>query len=875
MAESSSSSQRETIFEERKELMVSSINGGYPVLRNSHFLKPSVSHYGNEVSSLLTHNHPTITDPNKLPLKAHFRGWRNPLEKWVSWVDSLETLHQATWEKTGIYEAIMASKCRVRRDKALIFALGERWCSHTKTLVFPWGEATITLEDLRVLGGFSVLGEPVMMKLGDQESIFMERRLEEATYEAVTANANKATTNSWLEYFMGKGGMFEHQGFLSYWLTQFVFPQECYFVGRHVFPIAIRLAKGIELALAPAVLASIYRDLSLLNEELNAAKTEFGSNKVINLTAPFKFFQLWAWERFPALAPIHPIWLTNTSPRAARWDNLKKVPIDNLSLALDSAGESFKWRPYVSSVHNLLFPKFNLYREKRVLVDQHLEKELQTFALCLRVSELVGTNCIEQYLPHRVAKQFGFDQDIPCHVARCNGSAVDAWRNYSRKIGDMKLYLPSDHFVPGVTMQYLKWWQRSIKKEMEMRPCNKRKRDTRRLPGDNNQIHPFVLAAQAPSSNAGGAEMLNNNNQFHQFLPPTQEPSPNVGAVKMENNNNQVHPFLLAPQAPSSNVGGAEMVNNNNQLHQFLPPTQEPSSNVGAAKMENNNIQVHQFLPPTQDPSSSLYAAEMEGNNQAHQFLFPTQDPCWNLDYPELEDFTIQGQQDDDAVNVWACTSVETLSISQEQAIVPPQIAPPSPVIGLMAGNEQASPSSAHKGVAPQIELASLVVGPISQDQIMPSPKIEPAAPGNVVASTSVEALPSSSNAGGGLVPKLELALPVVDPLPTLSIPTSNAAGRVVPKIEQTQIDIIDLDPEPEHPGQTSSLAEQNGAAGNRKEIVPKREPVPPEIIDLDSESEENPCRSEEDGRGGGISSLEARLNRLEGVIAELRRREG
>jgi hypothetical protein len=31
----------------------------------------------------------------------------------------------------------------------------------------------------------------------------------------------------------------------------------------------------------------------------------------------------------------------------------------------------------------------------------------------LRVSELVGFDAIEQYLPHRVAMQFGMDHDVP------------------------------------------------------------------------------------------------------------------------------------------------------------------------------------------------------------------------------------------------------------------------------------------------------------------------------------------------------------------------------------------------------------------------------------------------------------------------------
>ncbi|KAK9268706.1 hypothetical protein L1049_000467 [Liquidambar formosana] len=53
-----------------------------------------------------------------------------------------------------------------------------------------------------------------------------------------------------------------------------------------------------------------------------------------------------------------------------------------------------------------------------------------------RVCELVGIDCIEQYLPHRVAMQFGMDQDIPGHVARCNETPEVAWRSYRGEFDD-------------------------------------------------------------------------------------------------------------------------------------------------------------------------------------------------------------------------------------------------------------------------------------------------------------------------------------------------------------------------------------------------------------------------------------------------------
>lgn len=44
----------------------------------------------------------------------------------------------------------------------LVIALAGKWCLGTNTFILPWGESTVTLEDMLVLGGFSVLGHCVL-----------------------------------------------------------------------------------------------------------------------------------------------------------------------------------------------------------------------------------------------------------------------------------------------------------------------------------------------------------------------------------------------------------------------------------------------------------------------------------------------------------------------------------------------------------------------------------------------------------------------------------------------------------------------------------------------------------------------------------------
>ncbi|GMY24747.1 serine/threonine-protein phosphatase 7 long form like [Fagus crenata] len=325
-------------------------------------------------------------------------------------------LHQATWKRAGIYEAVLNSMYQIRRDSDLLFGFAKRWCSETNTFIFPWGEATITLEDTMVLGGYSVFGDSVLCSVESEELKETENNLKEMQAVLRKTKAKKVCQALWLKKFMDSDSKFEHEAFLSYWLSRYVFQNAGKSIRDCVFSIAIHLARGRKIALAPAVLASIYKDLSLLKEKIVASNKlesddEDGGLK-LRIFSQFHLVQIWAWERFLELRP-NPKVINYGDTRMARWDQVKGLEIESVRLALDSAGESFQWRPYAMAVNDCNFPKFYAEKEMFVSVGLGLDEELQSFARCLRVSELVGLGCIEQYLPHRVAMQFGLDQDLP------------------------------------------------------------------------------------------------------------------------------------------------------------------------------------------------------------------------------------------------------------------------------------------------------------------------------------------------------------------------------------------------------------------------------------------------------------------------------
>jgi hypothetical protein len=330
--------------------------------------------------------------------------------------------------------------------------------------VFPFGEATITLEDVIVLGGYSLFGYPVFTSLEDREMREVEQKLIAARQEK-SINSWTPSTSMWMDIFIGSGSEIEHEAFLATWLSIFVFPHKYYVVKSCLFRIAVLLARGYPIALAPAVLASLYKDLSLFKKQivhLNKVPDKFPLVLEVNVQSPVYLVQVWVWERFKNLQP-QPKWINNGDHVLLRWHMVKPLKIKNVRLELDSAIDDFIWRPYVHFAYKCRV----FYPNDEILVplkEDLMDEQMRSFVICLRVSELVGLESIEQYLPHRVAMQFGFDQDVPGHVSRFNVTKAIAWKNYSRPLSDSDktLYFPSRYFKADVTTCYANWWKKSL-----------------------------------------------------------------------------------------------------------------------------------------------------------------------------------------------------------------------------------------------------------------------------------------------------------------------------------------------------------------------------------------------------------------------------
>ncbi|XP_011009306.1 PREDICTED: uncharacterized protein LOC105114456 [Populus euphratica] len=239
---------------------------------------------------------PETSQRNNFPLKVSSISWTRPQENWITWVSRMQSKYQAAWKKSAI----------------------------------------ITLEDVIVLGGYSVLGSPVSCSVENREWKVIEEKLMDARKEVVRSRARKACRLSWMKMFNNGGSEIEHEAFLALWLSRLVFQNSSHVIRKEVFPIAIRLARGNPIALAPAVLASIFRDLSQLKRAIVAGNVESRLERF----SPSQLVQLWARERFPILQP-RPDVLNLGGPRSARWDKATISKVENVRLALDSAAEGF------------------------------------------------------------------------------------------------------------------------------------------------------------------------------------------------------------------------------------------------------------------------------------------------------------------------------------------------------------------------------------------------------------------------------------------------------------------------------------------------------------------------------------------------------
>ncbi|KAK4409626.1 Serine/threonine-protein phosphatase 7 long form [Sesamum angolense] len=318
--------------------------------------------------------------------RADGKFWRNLREQ------DLPIRVQQILDQIGFYGVYRCG--RIQYDCHLITALVERWRSETHSFHFRVGEATITLQDVQVIWGLPIDGEPV-------SGTDLER-----------------TSVQWQEYCMQYIGFAPEDGALKGSRLQYPRAVALLLLGGTMCPDSsgnlvslLYLAKLEDIVAArnyswgSAVLAFLYRELCNASEKGKAV-----------IGGALQLVQIWAWSRIIPLCPglgaprVHmgPHQIDNNrvlpgAPYGAMWNcehtftRTVRTTVRVIRDILDEMQyDQFIWQPYdmESNVIMAYAGDFNpqLWRS---------------------ICPLIFYAIVEMHHPERVLRQFGMMQNIP------------------------------------------------------------------------------------------------------------------------------------------------------------------------------------------------------------------------------------------------------------------------------------------------------------------------------------------------------------------------------------------------------------------------------------------------------------------------------
>ncbi|KAE9447462.1 hypothetical protein C3L33_20640, partial [Rhododendron williamsianum] len=165
-------------------------------------------------------------------------------------------------------------------NKNLEFAWS-RWSTNTHSFAWAWGESGLSLEDVSILTRLSLRGGNIvdLAKFTREERDKVEALrtfhkqaqngpifTAQGVRKAATANAKKTSLGSWLRYFFKdlQPARIVAPGAARDFVVGPQYKQRFYMA---VFPLAVLLARGQPVALAPLFLGSLYRQLDLVHAD--------------------------------------------------------------------------------------------------------------------------------------------------------------------------------------------------------------------------------------------------------------------------------------------------------------------------------------------------------------------------------------------------------------------------------------------------------------------------------------------------------------------------------------------------------------------------------------------------------------------------------
>ncbi|KAG5561577.1 hypothetical protein RHGRI_004580 [Rhododendron griersonianum] len=409
---------------------------------------------------------------------------------WGDWVEAIlgnpESVH--ILRSSRALEPIRLSvELSIRRNNANVDSMVSRWSKDTHTFVFPWGDGGPTLQDTAVLMRLSTRGsvafDPSNLSSADARLVDCLRRAyteagkhgsrfdREGRVRAPPKSGTEPPVEQAAEFY---GKMYDSDlhlaGFLVYWLSFFVIPDFPYEgPNQTVFPLAVSLARGDFVPLEPLFLGSLFHRLDQVHTDTERSMGRYDLVSVVQT----QFLMAFCFEPLPSLAPSAAdlSWSEEPRPRIMRWSGASSTK--SWGKRVDDASR-FLPRPYAEPVEGTLPTSF--FSEDDRIVDFQTDGVavptscLSAFAAACPCS--LPALCAEGpravlYRPHRVARQFGYDQGAPGPAPPLR-SFVESLRRFTRAfVGELSegytiLVLPRNDWETFFTANNRLAWRRNL-----------------------------------------------------------------------------------------------------------------------------------------------------------------------------------------------------------------------------------------------------------------------------------------------------------------------------------------------------------------------------------------------------------------------------
>ncbi|CAN6568095.1 unnamed protein product [Malus baccata var. baccata] len=416
----------------------------------------------------------------------------------LEWTKTTLRTYANVLRQVDIYGVVAVSRYPFRYSSNVWKAFCELWGPLTNTFHQGNGEMSISLYDLKVIGGLPILSVPYEEFIPPNHDLCKKESYPSTLPELLRIHSQlckfygqkQIFWTQWLDHFyrgkiiyVGYGEknqrmspneqkIFKAQknllevtkegalaAFLAFWLCRFVLPSKGGKVRPETFPMACLMAQGSRVSLAPTVLGYIYHGLG----DIVSCPRGPGFTYI---SMPVHYIVGWLGEHFPFLYRSRPDSdFPEGYPQLARYAGVEPKEV-NISQArfIFRSDKSVIYRPTV----------FVEEKGCSLMDNEDLSDDYFEFLVCVRTAKLHVRidehSWIEPYFPNRFARQFGFDQGVPANKlafgvsSRLNCSTEDMFEAQAvllkRNAGSL-FYVPCSSHQGTCTYWYCKWWRSS------------------------------------------------------------------------------------------------------------------------------------------------------------------------------------------------------------------------------------------------------------------------------------------------------------------------------------------------------------------------------------------------------------------------------